>query len=209
MNLTIDDRFEDMLKEAANIGSGRAVNSLSLLLGEPVSMKPVQLTVVSFQELISEYGDKEEVMAASLLPFSGDLKGIVYLLFSQDDINALAGSLIGRSVTMKELETDPYMHSMLMELGNILSGAYISALADFTSLNIQTAAPSAAVDMAVSLWNEGLTYTQETQNEVLFLESEWKSVSLPGGTASGRFLFLPDALSFQVLLRRLEEKIND
>lgn len=206
MNKLLDERLADMLREAANIGSGHAVKSLSILLGEPVTMQPVDLKVVLFQELMSEYGEKEEVMAASLLPFYGDLAGIVYLLFSQEDMNALAGSLIGRPVTMEELKKDPYLHSMLMELGNILSGAYISAIADFTSLDMQTGSPSAAVDMAVSLWNEGLTYMQEARNEVLFLESKWKSASLPGGTASGRFLFLPDAASYQVLVQRLEEK---
>ena len=46
--------------------------------------------------------------------------------------------------------------SCLQELGNILSGSYLSSLSDFTQLNVYPSVPSLAIDMVGATISYGL-----------------------------------------------------
>lgn len=94
--------------------------------------------------------------------------------------------------------------SSMQELGNILSGSYLSALSDFTGLKIYPTVPSLSVDMVGAIVSFGLIEVSQFSDEVIVIdtqihgegESELEHIN-------GHFFLLPDPSSYMTIFRSL------
>ena len=62
--------------------------------------------------------------------------------------------------------------SAMQELGNILSGSYLSALSDFTGLKIYPTVPSLSVDMVGAIVSFGLIEVSHYSDEVIVIDTQ-------------------------------------
>jgi chemotaxis protein CheC len=95
--------------------------------------------------------------------------------------------------------------SALRETGNILTGSYLSSLADFTGLNLQPMPPALTIDMAGAVLASGLTEASRFGDYALLIEThftEWEEIK-------GRFLFVPDPDSFAEIFHALGVPFHD
>jgi len=99
-------------------------------------------------------GGPETVVAAVFLRVEGDVPGSLFFLMDLATARRLLSALLGASPGeggFNEMES-----SALQEIGNILSGSYLSSLADLTGLRLQPSIPALAIDMAGALLSVGL-----------------------------------------------------
>jgi chemotaxis protein CheC len=104
----------------------------------------------------------------------------------------------GSSPTIATLE-----ESALKECGNILSGAYLNALADFMNLLLLPSPPLLAVDMASAVLSSAFLQFGDGRDVVFCVESEFQMRD-DGQALRGYFLLLPDNGSLQTILRAIK-----
>jgi chemotaxis protein CheC len=93
--------------------------------------------------------------------------------------------------------------SALKEAGNILSGAYLNALAEFLQMRILNSPPILAVDMSDAVLSSTYLEASEGAEYVFCVESEFQ---LQNDTAPlrGYFLLLPDPPSLRAMLNAIK-----
>ncbi len=191
----------DILKEIGNIGAGNAATAFSALLAKPIEMTVPSVRIVSFQEITELVGGAEEVVAATFLRIEGEVPGSMFLIVPEDEAVQLIYDLTGESSKIGYSEMGL---SSLQELGNILAGSYLSALSDFTNLNIQPSVPSLTIDMAGAILSFGLLEISRVGDFAIVIDTEIREVTNEYGYAStGQFFLLPDPDSFTPLFHAL------
>jgi chemotaxis protein CheC len=140
----------------------------------------------------------EDPVAAVLMDMMGDLTGRTLLVFPKATVMRVAERMLrrpsGSSVALGALE-----RSAVMEAGNILSGAYLNALADFMGLLLLPSPPTLAVD-AVSAVVTPEFLRLPAPGYVFVVETEFL-VRDVAERLRGFFLLLPDPASLRAILR--------
>ncbi|HEY8342152.1 MAG TPA: chemotaxis protein CheC [Calditerricola sp.] len=193
------DAFQfDVLREVGNIGSGHAVTALSQLLQRRVNMRVPQVKLVPFDEVADAVGGAEAVVAAVFQRVEGDVPGSLYFLMDLVTARQLLETLLG-AVPSPEGFSD-LERSALQEIGNILSGSYLSSLADLTGLTFQPSIPALAIDMAGALLSVGLHELGRFGDVALVIDT----VFAEGETVlDSHFILIPEPEAIDRLFRAL------
>lgn len=201
----ITDMHLDVLKEIGNIGAGHAATSLSSLLERKIDMHVPKVDLVTFDGMFDLAGGADEVVAGIFLRIEGDLSGSMFFVLSIDSANRFIRKLIGD--TSFDFCSPPFSEigiSAMQELGNILSGSYLSALSDFTGLKIYPTVPSLSVDMVGAIVSVGLVEISHMSDEVIVIDTEITEQGDHGGESiNGHFFLLPDPSSYLTIFRSL------
>lgn len=195
---SLNSEIIDVLKEIGNIGAGNAATSLAKMLNKKVDMEVPQVKILEFADVPKLIGGEENLVTGVYFNLEGDLTGS--FLFLLDEESALG--LLNLMMPMEFKEFDEMSNSALMEVGNILSGAYISSLAALTNLNISISVPSLSYDMAGAILSVPAIQFGMVSDQVLIVENEFFDDDLDD-MISGYFLLVPDLESYDVLLKSL------
>ena len=189
----------DVLKEIGNIGAGNAATALAKLLDKKVDMKVPQIRIMNFSEVNEVLGGAETPVVGILLGVLGDITGYILFVLEQDAANMLVNILMGNKPD-EQLEYNEISLSALKEVGNILTGSYLSALSTLTGLRIMPDVPALAIDMAGAILSVPAIELSKSTDTVLYIETEFIQ-----GTDSviGDFFLVPDADSYVKLLNTL------
>ncbi|MFD2704786.1 chemotaxis protein CheC [Salibacterium lacus] len=194
----------DALQEAGNIGAGNAATALSQLLNKKIDLHVPSVRMVDFQAMQAIAGGEEEVVAAAFLRITGEAPGSMFFILQKEEAEELAYTLTGRKVNIIDDSFDELAASALRELGNILAGAYLSALADFTGLSMQPSVPSLAVDMAGAVISEGLLEVSTKGDHAIVIDTEMEEAeSSDSDAVTGQFFLLPDPKAFEKIFKSL------
>jgi len=90
--------------------------------------------------------------------------------------------------------------SALKEIGNILTGSYLSAISMLTNLKITYSIPEIAIDMAGAILSVPAIEFAKLGDTVLYIETEF---SEGDKKVFGDFFLIPDLDSYEVLLKAL------
>lgn len=186
----------DALRETANIGAGHAATALSQITGQRIMISVPQINVTAIEDVPNQIGEAEEPVAAVAIRIEGDLTGLTLLVFPQPTAQRIASLMMGgRPVT----QFGTIEESALKEAGNILSAAYLNALAEFLSMRILNSPPQLAVDMSDAVLSSTFVETAGGASHVFCVESEFQ---LQGDATPlrGFFLLLPDPPSLRAML---------
>jgi chemotaxis protein CheC len=195
---SLNSSIIDVLKEIGNIGAGNAATSLAKMLNKKVDMEVPQVKILEFSDVPKLIGGEESLVTGVYFNLEGDLTGS--FLFLLDEESALG--LLNLMMPMEFKEFDEMSNSALMEVGNILSGAYISSLASLTNLNISISVPSISYDMAGAILSVPAIQFGMVSDQVLIVENEFFDDD-KDDMISGYFLLVPDLESYDVLLKSL------
>ncbi|HKL41050.1 MAG TPA: chemotaxis protein CheC [Clostridia bacterium] len=195
---SLNSSIIDVLKEIGNIGAGNAATSLAKMLNKKVDMEVPQVKILEFADVPKLIGGEESLVTGVYFNLEGDLTGS--FLFLLDEESALG--LLNLMMPMEFKEFDEMSNSALMEVGNILSGAYISSLAALTNLNISISVPSISYDMAGAILSVPAIQFGMVSDQVLIVENEFFDDD-KDDMISGYFLLVPDLESYDVLLKSL------
>ncbi|MCE4048289.1 MULTISPECIES: chemotaxis protein CheC [Bacillaceae] len=200
----------DILREIGNIGAGNAATALSKLLNKKIDMKVPNVEIVSFDEMMDMAGGSDNIAAGVFLRIEGDAPGSMFFMLPLEQATNFIRDMIGdETVQLAEPPYEELALSALQELGNILSGSYLSALSDFTNLSLYPSVPALAIDMVGAIVSYGLIELSQVSDYAIVintaLNEDEKSIS---ETVKGHFFLLPDPDSFHTLFESLGVKLG-
>lgn len=189
----------DVLREIGNIGSGNAATALAKMLDKKVDMKVPQIRIMDFSEVSDVLGGAETPVAGILLGIRGDITGYILFVLEENAAKMLVNILMGKDPEEK-VDYNEITLSALKEVGNILTGSYLSALSTFTGLVIKPDVPDIAIDMAGAILSVPAIDLAKTSDVVLYIETEF----IEGRhKVLGDFFLVPDTDSYMKLLNSL------
>ena len=196
---SLGEREMDVLREVANIGAGHAATALSTMIGSTIMISVPRVNVLQVDEVPPVVEDHEEPVAAVLLHMLGDLTGRTLLVFPCAAALRLAEMLMQReasgSTELGELE-----ESAVMEVGNILSSAYMNALAEFMGMMLLPSPPTLRIGTSAAVLADTHVRFALEADQALYVESEFLLKDVDE-KLRGFFLLLPDPASLGVILR--------
>ncbi|SDN28776.1 chemotaxis protein CheC [Alkalicoccus daliensis] len=201
----------DILKEIGNIGAAHAATSLSQMLNKTIDMQVPAVNLIPFSELSEALGGEEVVVAAVLLRLEGEVPGNMFFMIPLEDANHLIGSLImEKDLNLAEHPMHEMGASALSELGNILAGSYLSALSDFTKLNLFPSPPAVACDMTMAVLSFGLVETAQYGDVAIVVDTRIHEESnVAKSPVKGYFFLLPDPESLDTLFSSLGIQVDE
>ncbi|MGM0827203.1 MAG: chemotaxis protein CheC [Bacillota bacterium] len=199
----------DVLKEIGNIGAGHAATALSTLLDKKIDMKVPSVQVVTFDEMMDMAGGPDNVVVSVFLRIEGDAPGSMFFLLPLEQASTYIRTMIqDRSFSFSEPPYSELGLSAMQELGNILSGSYLSSLSDFTSLMLLPSVPALSVDMAGAIIGFGLLEISQVSDYAIVIDTALKEEEIEESeSVKGHFFLLPDPDSFEIIFQSLGVKI--
>lgn len=188
----------DVLREIGNIGAGNATTALAQLINMKIDMSVPKVALTPFKEIADIIGSEETILAGILLQLEGDVSGMMMFLLHLESahhlVNVLMGNPIDKTDDFSEME-----YSALNEIGNIISGSYLSALSSLTRLTITASVPSLSVDMAGALLSVPAIEFGKIGDKVLLIQTQFGEDDF----VNGYFLMIPELDSYDKILESL------
>ena len=185
----------DLLREVSNIGSGHAATALSQLLNRRILLNVPRVQVLPIAQVPDVVGGPETPVAGLYFRIFGQASGGILILLPQDSALSLV-----RDVMKQEIAVGPSLRdieaSALKEVGNILAGSYLNAIAQMLGLVLLPSVPGLALDMAGAVLDTLLIELSSQGDTALLIETEFLSEN----TITGHFFLLPDPESLNLIL---------
>ena len=198
----VDGMQFDVLRELGNIGAGNATTALSSMLNTKVDMNVPKVDLLSFEELHEIMGGAETIVVGILVTLDEDINGMMMFMMKTKSASGLVDILFGRPVgtTAEDAELDEMSLSALKELGNIISGAYISSLSSMTNLTINQSIPYLSIDMAGAILSVPAIEFGKLGDKALLIESQFME---DDNDVTGYFILTPTIDSYNKILTSL------
>ncbi len=189
----------DGLREVANIGCGHAATALSGLINRKVMMSVPEVFIGDMGTVFEKVaGKSDEEALGILLYFLGDLTGLTLLLLSKEEALSLLSLLLRERVSeIKEQE-----ESALKEVGNIITGAYMTALSDFLGLLALPTVPFLKNDNVRAILSDAFLQIEAERGFALCIKSILKIEN--GIEVKATFFFLPDEHAIGIIQEKLK-----
>ena len=195
----LNDIQFDVLKEIGNIGAGNATTALAKMMNMKIDMNVPRVELVPFTNLPDTFGSPEEVLAGILVQLDGDIKGMMMFLVKEESAHNLVNSLMGGMVPQGDGSFSDMELSALSEIGNIIIGAYLSAMSNLTNLKIASSIPYISIDMAGALLSVPAIEFGKLGDKVLLIETQFGELDF----VNGYFLMVPELESYGPILSSL------
>ncbi len=196
----MDSTQFDILKELGNIGAGNATTALSQMINAKVDMNIPKVELLEFKELSDMVGGAETIVAGILLMLEGDVDGMMMFMLDRTSARNLVSLLMGTEIPdskkFSELEI-----SALKEIGNIISGAYLSSLSALTNLTIISSVPYLSIDMAGAILCVPAIEFGKVGDKALLIESQFAENE--GNMINGYFIMIPTVKSYSKIMTSL------
>lgn len=193
----------DALKEVGNIGAGNAATALASLLNNRIQMKVPRAGVLPLQEISALVGQEEELAACVEFAVSGQAPSKILFLLNEGSTYLLVDLLLG-----KEQGTTTYLDEMgtsvIMEVGNILAGNFLSAFSEMCRISFVSSTPAFAFDMLGAVLSSAFLEGGYYSDRALVIETEFYGQLI---TISGHFFLIPENNSLDIILKSLGLKL--
>ncbi|MCI7062267.1 MAG: chemotaxis protein CheC [Lachnospiraceae bacterium] len=196
----MDDMEFDILTEIGNIGAGNATTALAKLINERVDMHVPKVELLAFKDLAEIIGGAETLVAGILLSLEGDVEGSMLFVLENSAAHHLVHKLMGSDGSEVTAQFTEMELSALLEIGNIISGAYLTAISQMTNLSIIQTVPSLAVDMAGAILSVPAIEFGKLGDKALLIESQFKDEEI---NVCGYFILIPTLDSYTHILKSL------
>ena len=194
----VNDMYFVVLKEIGNIGAGNATTAISNMLNLKVNMDVPKVEFMKVQELPTAISAEEETVVGIYLEVESDIGGSMMFLLKMGSAQYLVNHLMGRPDDYAQ-EFNEMDISAIKEIGNIISGSYLSALSTMTNMVITSSVPYLAIDMAGAILSvPAIQFGQYGDNALLIQTEFGDDVKI-----QGFFILMPDVESYDKILTSL------
>lgn len=190
--------MEKKLQEINHLAAVSASKALSKLASSDVTVKLNMAEVQKIEDIKPPIG-AEDVVAGVYLPVTGDVGGAVLLVLPMETAFALCDLVVKRPLgtTRKLTELD---ESALMEAANIVSGNYLTVLANTLHIRAIEHTPNFSFDIFGAIVNQVITEFAQKTDLALVIEVEF--IFKPE-TLKGYFLVLFEIEQFKTIFDSL------
>lgn len=198
----LNDIQYDVLREIGNIGAGNATTALSQMLNQKMDMSVPKVALVPFNEISDVMGSEDQTVVGIMLGFEGDLEGMMMFLFDTKSAHHLVNTLMMRDKedgVEEGAEFSDMDMSALNEIGNIVSGSYLTAISKLTNLKMISTVPEMTIDMIGALLSVPASEFGKYGDKLLLIQSQFGELDF----VNGYFLMIPELNSYDKLLESL------
>lgn len=195
----MNDMQLDVLREIGNIGAGNATTALAKLINAKIDMKVPRVALVDFPHLSMTIGNEEELMVAVLVTLSVDINGMMMFMMDKKSAKFLIEQMLAGSGMEVGDDFGDMEMSVISEIGNIISGSYLTALSSLLNMNIDMSIPYTAVDMAAALISVPAIEFGKLGDEVLLIQTDFGD----DFDVNGYFILIPELESYGKILSAL------
>ena len=147
-------------------------------------------------------GDEDQTVVGIMLGFEGDVYGMMMFLFDTKSAHHLVNTLMMQD-TESGIEADTQFNDMEMsalnEIGNIVSGSYLTAISKLTNLKMVSTVPEMTIDMIGALLSVPASEFGKYGDILLLIQSQFGELDF----VNGYFLMIPELESYDKLLESL------
>ena len=187
----------DALREIGNVGAGNSATALSQIINKRIDMNVPKVALVPIEAVPDLVGGPDAIVVGVFLRVYGKAPGNILFLLPQRSAFYLVDTLMGREHGTTQ-KLDFMDESALMEIGNILSGAYLNAFFNFTHISMLPSIPALAMDMAGAILNVVLVQLGQMGDQAMVIETEFLAED---DGINGHFFLVPDPGSLGTLLK--------
>lgn len=204
----INDSNLDILKEVCNIASGNALKSLIDLTGLNLDIQVPDVRLADFRDLPAIFGSEDKMIAAISQETQGDINASLFIGFDSSSVEILLSNMSKKLEVFNKDDvkffdlTDDHL-SMVNEVGSILTGSYISAIADFIKSRTSLSAPTIAIDMAGAILSQVLCTTVNSDERVLLIGT---NLCVDGAVINAKIVLLPKEGALEFLLDSVKKQ---
>ncbi len=149
-------------------------SSLSKMLNEPLrhNLRAIlQTGFYNIEEIIPKFVKQE--VCAIYVGCEGDLRLEILFFLDIKEARKLASQMVGGRMQQGLVGI---AKSSISEVGNIMAGTFLNALSSKTDLRIQASIPGLAIDFFEAVLETPLARIVKTTDELIVIESEFRSV---------------------------------
>lgn len=196
----INNMQYDVLREIGNIGAGNATTALSQMINSRVEMKVPKVELLEFKELSDIVGGAENIVVGILFTLGNDIDGMMMFMLDMPAARHLVNILMGNAEGGEDGNFTEMELSALNEIGNIISGAYLSSLSSLTNLTISSSIPYMAIDMAGAILSVPAIEFGKIGDRALLIQTEFGDEIK---AVNGYFILIPSLNSYGAILTSL------
>lgn len=190
----------DALKEIGNIGAGHAVTGLSQLLKKRIDISVTSVDLIPLKIIYNFFNGPESMVSVVYIEgYSEDFRGMMFLIFPHPESTRLVEIATGKDRREVKL-WDEFSLSVLKEIGNIMCGCYLTALASFVDRKLMQSVPQVSHDMLGAVMDSVLVDLSMESDYALVLETAF---SLGENECKGFLFFVPTAESLDVIFESI------
>ena len=201
--MILNEAQMDSLQELANIGAAHSATTLSQMVNSQIDMSVPSVNVVD----LSRVGEflTDELTTMVVFELQGDIPhgGFLVLHFPQKSAIRMANILLGSQDTNHSLtEMD---QSAILEVGNIMISAFLSATSDLLGFNMLPSPPVLVVDMAHAAITSMIAQMTIEVDDVILFHIRLNS---PTQDISGNILIFLEVSMLERVAVRLKELVG-
>jgi chemotaxis protein CheC len=169
--MQLTEKQLDLLKEIGNIGTGNAATALSTLTGKKIEITVPNAETVPIEKIVFMFPQPEDIVIGIRMVVKGDVDIDILLILDRHAAKKILADLLGSNCE-DITQLDEMSVSALKDIGNIMCGSYITALAEFTQLYLDPLPPELSIDMLVAIVSEAILASSNYEDEAIFVETE-------------------------------------
>ncbi len=199
----IDQNDLDILKEIGNIGSGHAATSLSEVLRQEVQMEVPGVYAIP-PHLLNKYYNRYDVpTTAVLMQLASDCGCDILLMLEMDEAKKIAMMM---TMVPQPEDLEPEMEeSAIQELANIIIGSFLTAISDFTGVQLIPTPPQRVVDTFDAILDNFLVQQALTVDKALVFNTCFKRA---GEDAKSILMIFPSIPLRNSLIKKSKEMMG-
>lgn len=188
-----------VLTEIGNIGSGNAATALAGLLNTTVDIEIPTICLMDYNKVADYLGGPDNMAIGITVGVEGDLNGTMLQVAEKEFAHRLINTFYPTEMTDFNNITDMDM-SVLREVANITTAAYVNSIAKMTGTFINIAPPKDYVDTIRHILELPSKEYENLDYQVLFIDERLRFANTHINCA---MILILDISSMKVLFKKL------
>ncbi len=193
----------EILLELGSIGAGHAATSLSEVLQQPVQIDIPKIHKIP-PHLLHKLYQRDGIPTTAIYMQLSDSECDILLMFELTEAKKIA-AMMTMAPSIEEL--DPVMEeSAIQELANILIGSFLTAISDFTGVQLLPTTPQRTVDTFEAIMDNFMVKQSLVTDEALIFDTKFKRA---GEDANSMLMIFPGPKLQDLLVQKSKELMGE
>jgi len=192
-----------ILQELGNIGAGHAATSLSAILQQDVSIDIPRICCLP-PHLVGKYYNRSDMPTTGvLMQLTRDYECDILLMFEVTEAKKIA-TLMTMAPSIEELDS-AMEESAIQELANIVIGSFLTAISNFTGVQLVPTPPLRVVDTFDTILDNVLVKQSMVAEKALVFDACFKR---QGTDAKSILIIFPSPALKAILVQKSKEMLG-
>jgi chemotaxis protein CheC len=192
--LDLSEMQIEAMKEVGNIGAGHAATALSEMLNEPVQIGTPTVEILPFSGLAARVSKPGRRVTAVHMNVLGEAPCQIVVFFDEDQARGFTSIFTGLTAEDSDI-FETLVESTVKEVGNIIGGAYLTALTSLTGITLIASVPSLSTGTVEKTFLALMDVPGD--QDVFYVQTGFEKDK---PVIAGEFILIPDPSSIGPLL---------